>query len=94
MGGTVYIHSLGPPLFLSAETAFQHDEWTRKGLSVLQQSRLPVVVRAGDPGVTGSGNWAQLPDGQIVGRSLYNGVYLCDRCGHEWRPVLAIESGM
>lgn len=52
-----------------------------------------LFVRVGDPGVMGSGNWAQLPDGQIVGRSLYNGVYLCDRCGHEWRPVLAIEVG-
>jgi hypothetical protein len=52
-----------------------------------------LFVRVGDPGVMGSGDWAQLPDGQIVGRSLYNGVYLCDRCGHEWRPVLAIEPG-
>jgi len=53
-----------------------------------------LYVRAGDPGVIGSGNWAQLRDGRIVGRSIYSGVYLCDVCGREWRPVLAIRSGM
>jgi hypothetical protein len=40
-----------------------------------------LYVRAGDPGVMGSGNWAELPNGRIVGRSIYSGVYLCDRCG-------------
>jgi hypothetical protein len=51
-----------------------------------------LYVRAGDRGVRGSGNWAQLPDGRIVGRSIYSGVYLCDPCGREWLPVLAIRS--
>jgi hypothetical protein len=32
-------------------------------------------------------------DGRIVGRSIYSGVYLCDPCGREWRPVLAIRLG-
>ena len=50
-----------------------------------------LYVRAGDPGVMGSGNWAELPDGRIVGRSIYSGVYLCDPCGREWLPVLAIR---
>ena len=53
-----------------------------------------LYVRAGDPDVTGSGNWAQLPDGRLMGRSIYSGVYLCDRCGREWRPVLAIRSAV
>jgi hypothetical protein len=44
-----------------------------------------LYVRAGDPGVVGSGNWAQLP---------YSGVYLCDVCGREWCPVLTIRSGI
>ena len=51
-----------------------------------------LYVRAGDPGVVGAGNWAQLPDRRIVGRSIYSGVYLCDDCGREWLPVLAIRS--
>ena len=38
-------------------------------------------VRAGDPDVQGAGNWAELPDALIVGRGLYDGVFLCDRCG-------------
>jgi hypothetical protein len=38
-------------------------------------------VRAGDPGVCGFGNWAVLENGLTVGRGLYGGVFLCDRCG-------------
>lgn len=53
-----------------------------------------LYLRADDPGVKGSGNWAQLPDGRIVGRNVTGGVYLCDRCGQEWRPVLAIRAGI
>ena len=51
-----------------------------------------LYVHAGDPGVVGSGNWAELPDGRIVGRGIYSGVYLCDSCGHEWQPVHAFRS--
>lgn len=40
-------------------------------------------VRVGDPGVEGTGNWAVLPDGALIGRGVYDGVFLCDRCGHE-----------
>jgi len=43
--------------------------------------RCELHVRAGDPGVQGSGHWARLPDGRIIGRGLYDGVFLCDRCG-------------
>jgi hypothetical protein len=50
-----------------------------------------LYVRVGDPGVIGGGNWAQLPDGRIIGRSIYNGVYLCDPCGREWVPVRAFR---
>jgi hypothetical protein len=38
-------------------------------------------VRAGDPGVEGDGNWAELPNGVIVGRRIVNDIYLCDGCG-------------
>jgi len=37
-------------------------------------------VRAGDPGVHGFGNWAQLPDGRIIGRSFHRDGFLCDTC--------------
>jgi len=50
-----------------------------------------LYVRAGDAGVVGSGNWAELPDRRIVGRSIYYGVYLCDSCGREWLPVDAFR---
>jgi hypothetical protein len=43
--------------------------------------RCELHVRAGDTGVDGFGNWAHLPNGRIVGRGLYNGVFLCDLCG-------------
>jgi hypothetical protein len=46
-------------------------------------------VRAGMPGVIGRGNWAQLCDGRVVGRSIYCGVFLCDGCLHEWQAVSA-----
>jgi hypothetical protein len=51
-----------------------------------------LCVRAGDPGVIGSGNWAQLPDGRFLGRSLQGGAYLCDLCVREWRPVPTFQS--
>jgi hypothetical protein len=38
-------------------------------------------VRAGDSNVRGFGNWAVLANGLTVGRGLYDGVFLCDRCG-------------
>ena len=44
-------------------------------------------VREGDPGVQGSGNWAQLGNGRIVGRGIYIGLYFCDDCRREWRAV-------
>jgi hypothetical protein len=37
-------------------------------------------VVAGDPNVEGSGNWATLANGLVVGRSLYGLLYLCDWC--------------
>ena len=40
--------------------------------------RLHVYV--GDPGVAGSGNWAEL-DGRLTGRGRYGGRMLCDPCG-------------
>ncbi len=43
--------------------------------------RCELHVRAGDTGVHGFGSWAHLPNGRIIGRGLYNGVFLCDPCG-------------
>jgi hypothetical protein len=45
-------------------------------------------------GVMGSGYWAELPNGRIVGRNIYSGVYLCDLCGREWHPVHAFAVGV
>ena len=42
--------------------------------------RCELHVRAGNPGVHGFGNWAQLSDGRIVGRSFYRDGFLCDTC--------------
>jgi hypothetical protein len=94
MSGTVYIYSLGPPLFLRQKQPSNMMNGFEKDFPFCSNPDCQLFVRAGDPGVIGTGNWAQLPDGQIVGRSLYNGVYLCDPCGHQWRPVLAVELGM
>ena len=44
-------------------------------------------IRAGDAGAIGSGNWAELTDGTIIGRGIYYGLYLCDSCGRAWRAV-------
>jgi hypothetical protein len=52
-----------------------------------------LYVRAGDPGVCGTGNWAQLGDGRIIGRVLCGGIYLCDACACEWLAVAVFESG-
>jgi hypothetical protein len=48
-------------------------------------------VRSGDAGVLGTGNWAQLPDGTIIGRGIYYGLFLCDLCGRSWRAVIAVK---
>jgi hypothetical protein len=37
-------------------------------------------VRPGDSNVRGSGNWAQLDDGTILGRRRVEATMLCDRC--------------
>ena len=38
-------------------------------------------VRAADPAVGGFGHWAEMPDGRVIGRGLYDGKFLCDPCG-------------
>jgi hypothetical protein len=48
-------------------------------------------VRSGDAGVQGTGNWAQLPDGTLIGRGVYHGLYLCDPCGRSWHAVIAVK---
>ena len=40
-------------------------------------------VRMGDPRVRGSGNWAELASGILIGRGIVDGVYLCDGCTRE-----------
>jgi hypothetical protein len=91
MRGTVYIHSFGIPPFFQAFLPQTNPYATMHGFEkdfpFCSNPDCELYVRAGDPGVMGSGNWAELPDGRIVGRSIYSGVYLCDVCGREWRPV-------
>jgi hypothetical protein len=50
-----------------------------------------LYVRPGDPEVIGSGNWAQLADGTIIGRGIYHGLYLCDSCGQALQAVPAFN---
>jgi hypothetical protein len=90
----IYTQSRITPIFIAicGSKFLKHHNWNRKRVSFLQQSRLHSLYTAGDPGVMGLGNWAQLPDGRMVGRSLHSGVYLCDLCGHEWWPVPTFES--
>jgi hypothetical protein len=42
--------------------------------------RCVLHVRPGDVNVHGSGNWAQLADGIIVGRRRVDAMMLCDQC--------------
>jgi hypothetical protein len=53
------------------------------GFAFCGNSRCPLGlhVRAGDRNVNGDGNWARLADGIMMGRGVYQGVYLCDACG-------------
>ena len=44
-------------------------------------------VRAGEPGVTGEGDWIVLPDGRTYGRFKYGDRVLCDACGTGRGPV-------
>ena len=48
-------------------------------------------VRSGDAGVIETGNWAELPDGTIIGRGIYHDLYLCHLCGQAWRAVISFN---
>lgn len=91
MSDTVYIHSFGiasPLQPFPAQDSLQNIMiGLEKEYPFCSNPDCRLYVRAGDPGVIGSGNWAEFPDGRIVGRSIYSGVYLCDVCGREWHPV-------
>ncbi len=50
-----------------------------------------LYVCAGGEGVMGSGNWAELSDGRIMGRVLCGGIYLCDTCAREWFAAAVFE---
>jgi hypothetical protein len=49
----------------------------------------PLHLRPGDQGVQGSGNWAELPCGAIVGRQAVDGHMLCDPCASRARGVVS-----
>jgi hypothetical protein len=95
MGRTVYNHRLLIPLHLAPTPRHRHTFNSMYGL----EKEFPfccnpdcaLYVRAGDPGVVGSGNWAEFSDGRIVGHGIYSGVYLCDPCGQHWQPVLTFS---
>jgi hypothetical protein len=42
-----------------------------------------LYLRPGDANVRGRGNWAQLPDGTMVGRQRIENTMLCDRCARK-----------
>lgn len=63
-------------LFALSHLAFRHPHEER-----LSERFHRLHVRAGDPGVKGAGNWAELPDGLMIGRGIYQGAYFCDPCG-------------
>ena len=39
-----------------------------------------LYIRPGDGNVQGSGNWAEVADGIVVGRRRVDAIILCDRC--------------
>jgi hypothetical protein len=49
-------------------------------------------VRVGDVNVQGNGNWAETPDGIVMGRQRVQSVMLCDRCaGRVARGELTVK---
>jgi len=62
------------------------DEQSSKRDLFCSNAKCELHRRAGAPGVMGSGNWAVLGDGRIIGRGIYGNVVLCDICG---RALLA-----
>jgi hypothetical protein len=58
-----------------------------KGFPFCSNPDCELHVYVGQPGVIGSGNWAQTADGRMTGRGIHYGLYLCDACAREWRPV-------
>ena len=57
--------------------AFEHGAW------FCSNDRCVLHVRAGDPRVHGSGEWATRSDGFIVSRRQVQGRMLCDRCARQ-----------
>jgi hypothetical protein len=53
----------------------------------------PLHLCPGDEGVQGSGNWAELPCGAIVGRQAVDGRMLCDPCASRVRGVASDPHG-
>lgn len=59
----------------------EQDEWTEFGAYFCANPACELHVRVSDPNVRGRGNWAQHPDGHLVGRARYGRVMICDDCG-------------
>lgn len=53
----------------------------------------PLHLRPGDQGVQGSGNWAELPCGAIVGRQAVDGHMFCDPCASRARDMTSDPHG-
>lgn len=62
------------------------DEQSSKGDLFCSNPKCELHRHSGAPGVIGTGNWALLADGRIIGRGIYGNVVLCDVCG---RALLA-----
>ncbi len=93
--GTVYNTSYAKPYFSQAFICRRRICYVMMGRQqddpFCSNPACVLYVRSGDPGVVGSGNWAELSDGSIIGRGIYYGLYLCDRCHHALAPVVAVE---
>lgn len=64
---------------------FEHDQY------FCTNPQCALHVRAGDEGVQGAGNWAQLDNGCIIGRGRYGSRMLCDLCGKQELLHIAVE---
>lgn len=76
------------------ETRVTQDSATEFDSVFCANTACGLYVRPGDANVRGRGNWAQLPDGTMVGRQRIENTMLCDRCARKvLRGTLSREPG-
>jgi hypothetical protein len=60
---------------------------THRGDPFCANVRCILHVTSDSAGVVGWGNWAELPNGLIVGRGLIDGIPMCDLCSENIRAM-------